>query len=160
MKTPRGSPQTTNKSLSLNSIDFPKGDDSCGKVQECHVGQGALLEPHEQLAEPVHPRVRRLHHPPVCLFPALLGLPLLAPGTHVGNVAALGDDPERLGAGVPGVRAEVLLYASRGTDDATVQDRRQLGHVMTVRPGDGYRQRDPTPVHEDVPLRPPFFPGR
>ena len=124
-----GNPEN-NKSLSLNSIDFPKDDDSCGKVQECHVGQGALLEPHEQLAEPVHPRVRRLYRPPVCLSPALLGLPLLAPGTHVGNVAA------------------------------TVQDRRQLGHVMTVRPGDGYRQRDPTPVHEDVPLRPPFFPGR
>lgn len=23
------------KSISLNSVDFPKGDDSCGKVQEC-----------------------------------------------------------------------------------------------------------------------------
>ena len=78
----------------------------------------------------------------------------------MGDVSALGHDAERPGAGVPGVRAEVHPCASAVTDDTSVQDRRQLGHVMTVRPGDDDRQRDPTPVHEDVPLCPHFSPGR
>lgn len=73
------------------------------------------------------------------------------------NVTALKDDSERLGPGVAGVRAEVLPYSLLRTDDAAVQNRSELGHVMPVCSGDDNRQRDPTPVHENVTLCPYFF---
>lgn len=73
------------------------------------------------------------------------------------NVTALKDDTECLGPGVAGVRAEVLSYSLLRSDDAAVQNRSELGHVMPVCSGDDNRQRDPTPVHEDVALCPHFF---
>ena len=62
-------------------------------MQKAQIIDCFLLPPDQQTPEPVHPRVRALHHPPTRLVARLLldGLHLLAPRAKMEGEAELGS---------------------------------------------------------------------
>ena len=122
-----------------------------------------LLVAHEQLAEAVEPTVADLDHPSTSLLPGLplLGLSLLAPVYDVGNVAMRFHDADGLGAAEAGVGTQVLAAPHRrlrALDDDGAEHLIDALGVIDVGPGHDDRQGDATPVHQQVPLAPIFFP--
>ena len=123
-----------------------------------------LLIAHEQFSKPVESTVADLDHP-AARFPArlpLLGVGFLAPVYDVRDVAVPFDDPQQLGAAITRIGAQVLAAAlggHRALDRDFLEDLLQPLAVMHVRRGHDDRQRDATPVHQQVTLAPIFFPG-
>ena len=61
------------KGLSLNNLGLAKSNKRAGEHRQAKVARSHLLEPDKQLAKPIHPGMRGLHHPPASLAPP--GLP-------------------------------------------------------------------------------------
>ena len=124
-----------------------------------------LLVPHEQLAKAVEPAVAHLDNPAPRL---LLGVApfvvrLLASIDHVRNVAMVQDDPHGRFASIARVCTQMLVAPLRrclALDHDGLKHRIDLSDVVLIGPGHDDRQRDATPVHQQVSLAPFFFPDR
>ncbi len=87
-----------------------------------------------------------------------------SPGSYMGNVAMSTDDLLSRFTRISGIGAQVGMDLSLccldGIDrnHAGIQDGFKLADIVTVRPGDDERQRDPTLVYQQMPLAPLFFP--
>jgi len=126
-------------------------------MDECNVAVVEFLVANEELAKAVEPAVRRLHDPAsVRRRSAAPGLALLP---DAGVVAPRGDGIERRLAGVPTVAKQVHATRAPRSAHEGVEERLELSDIIPVGPGDADRQRDPTPVDQDVPLASIFSPG-
>jgi len=155
------------KDLSVNNVDdqrhLPERDDRRGEVVQGEEAALELLVAHEELAEAIEPAMADLDDPATRLLAGLapLGCCFLAAIDDVRDVAVRVDDAQRLGASVAGVGAQVLA-ATKGSSLAL--DHNGAEHlvdslaVIDVGRGHDDRQRDATPVHQQVPLAPIFFP--
>lgn len=155
------------KNLSVNNIDgqhdLAQRNDGRRKMVERQKGVLELFVAHQQLAKAVEPAVARLDHPAARLllrvFPLLLSFALAA--DHMRDVAVRQNHLHRLVATVARIGAQVFVTAlfGRGSfDDDGLKHRLDLRHIVHVGPGDDQRQRDATPVHQQVALAPIFFP--
>lgn len=157
------------KSLSINNIygkrHLPKGDNGRCQMVEGEEAALELFVANQELAKPVEPAVGDFNHPaPGPLVRMALELSgLIMPPLYMGNVA-MGQD--RLQGGSPpigGVGTQVLGAAKRWIRPLYldgVEYRLKLRHVVPVRPGHDERQRDATPVDQQMALAPVFFPDR
>ena len=122
-----------------------------------------FLVSNQQLAEPVEPTVAHLHDPAarLALGVALFGLGFCAAVNNVCDVAMPFNDAQQLGTSVTRVCTQMLAAPLCGhgpLDDDVFQDLLQLFAVIDVRPGHDDRQRDATPVYQQMTLAPIFFP--
>ena len=154
------------KNLSVNNVDrqwhFAERDDCRGEVVECEEASIKLLVPDEQLAEPVEPATTDLDHPAARLLRrvAPLGISFFATTDNMRDVAVGLDDLQRAPAAISGVSAQMLAATNArrlALDDDGLQHGVELCDVMLVRPCHDERQRDATPVHQQMPLAPLFF---
>ena len=95
------------KGLSLNNICLTKSNKGTCEHQQTKIARSQLLEPYQQLAEPVYPRMRGLHHPLAGLMPRVVGL-LPAPAPDMGDGPAHHDDFQRRLPGIPHVKTQML----------------------------------------------------
>ena len=155
------------KNLSVNNIDgqhdLAQRNDGRRKMVERQESVLELFVAHQQLAKAVEPAMARLDHPAARLllrvFPLLLSFALAA--DHMRDVAVRQDHLHRLVATVARIGAQVFVTALFGRgflDDDGLKHRLDLRHIVHVGPGDDQRQRDATPVHQQVALAPIFFP--
>lgn len=122
-----------------------------------------FLVPHEQLAKAVEPAMAYLDNPAPRL---LLGVApfvvcLLASIDHVRNVAMVQDDLHGRLASIARVCTQMLAASLRrflALDHDGLKHRINLGDVVLIGPGHDDRQRDATPVHQQVTLAALFFP--
>ena len=155
------------KNLSVNNIDrqrhLAEGDDRCCEMIQGHEATVKLLVAHQELAELIEPAVADLHNPAARLLCGVsaLGRCLLAPTHDMRDVAMPLDDSPEFGASIAGIGAQVLAAALGGH---RALDRDGFEHllkplaIIDVGRGHDDRQRDPTPVREQVTLAPIFFP--
>ena len=122
-----------------------------------------LFVAHQQFAKPVEPAVAGLNDPATCLllgvFVLLICLALSA--DHMRDVTVRQDHLHRLLAPVARIGAQVFVAALFGRwalDDDGIKHLLYLRHIVRVGAGDHQRQRDATPVHQQVALAPIFFP--
>ena len=104
-----------------------------------------------------------LNHPTACrLLRVFLLLLRLAPAAHyMRDVPVRQNHLHRLLATVARISAQVFMAALFGAgsfDDDGIKHRLDLRHIVHVGAGDHQRQRDATPVHQQVALAPIFFP--
>lgn len=155
------------KNLSVNNInlrrDLTKGDDGGGKVVQGNKAAFELFVSHEKFAEPIEPAVANLHDPAprfLVRMPFLV-LGLFAPINHMRDVAVRVDNPQGLRAAISGVGAQVLATPYGRTfalDDYSIEHLLNTLAVIDVRAGYDDRQRDATPVHQQVSLAAFFSP--
>ena len=124
-----------------------------------------FLVPHEQLAKSVEPAVTHLDHPSsrLPLGVAPFDVRLLASVGHVRNVAMVQDDLHGRFASIASVGTQVLvasLWRCLALDHDGLKYRIDLGDVMLIGPGHDDRQRDATPVHQQMSLASLFSPDR
>jgi len=124
-----------------------------------------LLVAHQKFAEPVEPTVADLDNPASRLlgWVAPFGACLLVATDHVGNVAVRLDDLQCAFASVRGIGAQMLASPIAGRlalDHDGTEHLIELGDVVFIRAGHDDRQRDATPVHQQVPLASFFSPDR
>ena len=161
--------KTPTKNLSVNyvyrELHFAKRNDGSGDVVECDETAFEFFIPHEQLAKAVEPAVANLDHPaprpPGRVAP--LGIGFLVAINDVGDVAVALDDSQGRPPSVPCVGAQVLAAPRAwclALDHAGLQNGIELRDVMRIRSCHDERQRDATPVHQQVALAPLFFPDR
>ena len=124
-----------------------------------------FLVPHEQLAKSVEPAVAHLNHPssrlPLRIAP--FDVRLLASVNHVRNVAMVQDDLHGRFAAIACVGTQVFvasLWRCLALDHDGLKYRIDLGDVMLIGPGHDDRQRDATPVHQQMSLASLFSPDR
>jgi xanthine/CO dehydrogenase XdhC/CoxF family maturation factor len=122
-----------------------------------------LLVAHEQLAKSVEPTVAHLHDPAARLLARLppLGDELLATVHDVGHATVPIDDPQECCAAVTGVGAQVFAAAlggHRALDRYLLEDLLQAPAVIHVGCAHDDRQRDATPVYQQVQLAPNLSP--
>ena len=129
-------------------------------------GEEAALElfvANEELAEAIEPAMADLDNPASRPLPRLasLGSRFLSAIDDVRDVAVRVDDAQRLSAPVAGVGAQVLA-APQGSSLALDHDRTEhlFDSLAVIHVGRGHddRQRDATPVHQQVSLASIFFP--
>lgn len=147
------------KLLSVNNVftqfDCSERDDRRGQLIESEEAPFEFLVPHEQLAKASEPAMRHCRDPsPGSLrrIPALLSDFLSAPFDVRDNAMFL-NDVQRRPAGVACIGTQVLVAPrrrSRTLDHAAVQDLGHLADIMSVGAGHDERQRDDTPVHQQV----------
>ena len=121
--------------------------------------------PHEQLAKAVEPAMAHLDHPSSRLLfgVAPLDVRLRASIDHVRDVAMVQDDLHCRFASIACVGTQVLvapLWRCLATDHDGLKHRIDLGDIVLIGPGHDDRQRDATPVHQQMSLAPIFFPDR
>jgi len=132
-------------------------------VVQGHEATLKLFVTHQQLAESVEPAMTDLDDPPASLLPGLapLGIGFLPSIDDMRDVAMRSDDLHRLGASVACICTQVL--AAPGWRSPTL-DHDRTEHlvdplaIIDVGPGHDDRQRDATPVHQQVTLASLFFP--
>lgn len=122
-----------------------------------------FLVPHEQLAKSVEPTVAHLDHPSsrLLLRIAPFDVRLLAAVNHVRNVAMVQDDLHGRFASVASVGTQVFvasLWRCLALDHDGLKHGIDLGNVVLIGPGHDDRQRDTTPVHQQMSLASLFFP--
>lgn len=92
-----------------------------------------------------------------CQRPGFLAAPL-----HMRDVAVLENALQRRSANVASICIQVLraaLGARPAFDLHGTKYRRQLRHIMSIRAGHDERQRDATPIDQQMALAPIFSPG-
>ena len=124
-----------------------------------------LFAANQQLAKAVEPTVGGLHNPaPGPLVGMTLELPnLVAPPLHMGNVAMRQNRLQGTRPPIGSIGIQVLGATKRWIRPLYlngVEYRLKLRDVVPVRPGHDERQRDATPVDQQMALAPVFFPDR
>jgi hypothetical protein len=124
-----------------------------------------FLVPHEQLAKPVEPAMAHLNHPSSRLLLGIAPFDVRLPASidHVPNVAMVQNDLHCWFASIACVGTQVLvapLWRCLALDHDGLQYRINLGDVVLIGPGHDDRQRDTTPVHQQMSLAPLFSPDR
>lgn len=155
------------KSLSVNNIcrhmDFPERDDRRSQMGEAEEAAREFLIPHEQFAKASEPAMGNLYNPsPGSLrrMPPLL-VDFLPASFDVGNVAMCFHDALRHLTSIARISTQVFAASRwrRGPlNHHAVQDRSQLADIMPVGSGHDDRQRDATPVHQQVAFAAIFSP--
>ena len=155
------------KNLSVNNVyvqlDLPECNDRCRQVVERQKAAIELFVPHQQFAKPVEPTVRHFNNPASGLLVggALEFIGFLPSAFDMRNVAMLLDDFQRGRSGIARVSAQMFVSPDRWAgsfDHDGLKHRLQLGDIMSVGSGHDERQRDATPVHQQMALAPIFFP--
>jgi hypothetical protein len=144
------------KDLSINRSYLAPADDGRCEMKKALVAVSELLETHEELAEAVVPRMCRFNDPTAVLRgptgPALLP-------AHPWDVTV---SPNRLLGWftvIAPIRVEKGTMLVLGCSaNPSVEDSPELGDVMPICPGHDQRQRDATPVHQQVSLGAFFSP--
>jgi hypothetical protein len=114
-----------------------------------------FLIPHQELAKSVEPGVGGFHHP-ASILGGTPSLPLLPADPRAIPMSGE-DDLGRFALIAPIAIQERVLLGQE--ENQTTQHCLQLAHVMSVGSGDDQRQRDATPVDQQMALAPIFFPG-
>lgn len=132
---------------------------------EGHEAALELLVAHQKLAESVEPTVADLDNPSSCLLcgVAPFGACFLVTADHVRNVAVRVDDLQCAFASVSGIGAQMLASPLAGClalDHHGAEHLIELGDVVFICSGHDDRQRDATPVHQQVPLASLFSPDQ
>ena len=162
-----GQCQHKNKDLSVNNIhgqlNLAQRNDGGREMVQRQEGVFQLFVAHQQFAKPVEPAMAGLHHPAAGLLfrVSLFLLRFALSADHMRDVPLRQDDRHRLLAPVTSIGAQVLGAALLGIgalDDDGIKHRLDLRDIVRVGAGDHQRQRDATPVHQQVTLAPIFFP--
>ena len=155
------------KDLSVNNInrqlDLAQSDDRGRQVVERQEGVLELLVAHQELPEPVEPAVTRLDHPAASLLlrvACLLRRFTLA-ADHMRDIAMRQNHGHGAFATIAGIGAQMFgatLLWSRSLDHDGIEHDLNLRHVVRVGSRHDERQRDATPVHQQVAFAAVFFP--
>jgi hypothetical protein len=132
-------------------------------VVERHETPVELFVSHEKLAEAVEPAMADLNDPAARLLCGVAPLvsSFFAAADNMRDVAVRLDDLQGVTAAIAGIGAQMLAATDArrlALDDDGFQHCVELGDVMLVRSGHDDRQRDATPVHQQMALAPLFFP--
>lgn len=124
-----------------------------------------FLVPHEQLAKAVEPAVAYLDHPSSRFLLGVAPFDVRLPASiyHVRDIAMVQDDLHCRFTSVACVGTQVLaapLWRCLAFDHDGLKHRIDLGNVVLIGPGHDDRQRDTTPVHQQMSLAPLFSPDR
>jgi hypothetical protein len=146
----------------MNNTNFSPGDDGTGQMNKSQVTFIRLLEPYEDLSKTVHPSIASLHYSSSGSMPrvASLFLPLLTARPRVRSIPSVFHHHAGLFTvkglvGTKVLRIFECWYRTIGHD--IVQNRFHLSDVMTVGSGYDDGERGTSVVHQEVPLRSPFF---
>jgi hypothetical protein len=111
-----------------------------------------------KLPEVVHPRMADLDYPASWLKAFFLGFGLDLAPLDMGRIAKILHALSDLLAEITSVGAKILLNRLGRLLDLRQEDWIDLRRVVLVRPCDDDRQRDATPVYENMPLASIFPP--
>lgn len=130
---------------------------------ECEETALKLFVPHEQFAEAVEPAMANLDHPApsLLLWGASFGIRLLTSVDDVRNIAMAQDDFHRRLSSIARVGAQMLVapvWRRLALDHNGLKHCIDLGDVVLIGSGHDERQRDATPVHQQVTLAALFSP--
>ena len=132
-------------------------------MNQSQIAPIGLLEPYQDLAKAVHPRMAGFHNPSsrAVTWIRRFFLPLLTARSDVRSIAPVFHRRTRLATVKALVSTQVLrlfrcgLWASHHN---TVQNHLHLSDVMTVGPRDDDGERGTSAVHQDMSLGPFFSP--
>lgn len=160
-------PNVRAKNLSVNNVDaqrhFAERDDGCGEMVECDEAAFEFFIAHEQLAEAIEPAMADFDNPTPRRLAGLapLGVGFLTAIDDVRDVAMAVDDARDFCAAVAGIGAQVFAAPQRralSLDDDGAEHLLDALAIIDVGCGHDDRQRDATPVHQQVALAAFFFP--
>ena len=125
-------------------------------MKKCFVAFGELFETHEQLAEAVVPGMSSFNDPTPVLRGTATSTPL------PGNPREIAVSDDRLLGRLSVISLVSIEEATgrslRGHHDNGIEDGTELSNVIPVCSGHDQRQRDATPVHQQMSLAAIFFP--
>lgn len=122
---------------------------------ERHKTSFQLFVSHEEFAKPIEPTVANLNNPAPCflLGVAPLVVSFLAPINDMRNVAMLGNDLRGWLAAIACICAQMFaapLGWRLALDHDGFQDLANLADIVFICSGHDDRQRDATPVHQQM----------
>jgi len=123
-------------------------------MNKSFVALGQLLISDQKLTKPVKPGVRRLHNP-TPVFQRTPPFALLSCNPR--GISTGADLLANHFAVISLIRIQVSLFFGRGDDDS-IKHCGELADIMSIGPGNDQRQRDATPVHQQVSLASFFSP--
>ena len=132
---------------------------------ECEEAALELLVAHEQFSETVEPAMANLNNPaPGLLFGISFEFVGFLPSSFdMWDVAVLLNDFQGWRSGVACISAQMLVPPDGwvgALEHDGIKHSLDLRNIMPIGPGHDERQRDATPVHQQVAFAPLFSPDR